>query len=156
MEEMMNYEIKLIELPDQPVLSSRSILAVENLPEFFGKVYGSIIAYLEELGESPSGMPFAAYYNLDMSALDVEAGFPVAKALPARGEIRSGVIPAGKFLTTIHRGSYDTVEPAYNALADWAKANRLEPTGIAYEYYLNDPTEDPSVVAETEIRFPVQ
>ena len=36
----MSYEIKLLELPDQPMLAMRSILPVGNLPEFFGKAYG--------------------------------------------------------------------------------------------------------------------
>lgn len=152
----MSYEIKLLELPDQPALTVRTVTAVEKLPEFFGKAYGGIMAYLGSLKEQPAGMPFGAYYNMDMSALDVEAGFPVAKALPPSGEIKCTTIPGGKYVSTIHRGAYDTVEPAYNALNDWAKANGYELTGVAYEYYLNDPKEDPSIVAETEIRLPVK
>ena len=152
----MSYEIKLIELPDQPTLTMHTTIAVEKLPEFFGKAYGGIMAYLGELGEYPSGMPFGAYYNLDMSALDVEAGFPVSKALPGKGEVAATVIPGGKFITTIHKGAYDSVEPAYNALAEWAKQNGYEPTGVAYEFYLNDPSENPSIVPETEIRYPLK
>lgn len=152
----MAYEITLLELPDQPVLSMRTITAVENLPAFFGKAYQGVMEYLVSLGEKPSGMPFGAYYNMDMSALDIEAGFPVAKALPPKGEIKSSLIPGGKFVSTLHRGPYDTIEPAYAALTEWAKANGHEPTGIAYEYYLNDPNSDPSIVAETEIRFPLK
>jgi effector-binding domain-containing protein len=152
----MDYKIKLLELPDQPVLSMRTTTAVEDLPKFLGKAYNGIMQYITELGKGPSGMPFAAYYNLDMKALDIEAGFPVKTALPAKGEILSNVIPAAKFATTIHRGSYDTMVPAYEALNDWIKANNYEATGVAYEYYLNDPNSDPSIVAETEIRFPLK
>lgn len=92
---------------------------------------------------------------MDMSALDIEAGFPVAKVLPVKGELQSHVIPGGNFISTVHQGAYDTVSPAYDALA-WAKANHYEPIGIAYEYYLNDPGADSSVVAKTEIRFPLK
>jgi effector-binding domain-containing protein len=109
--------------------------------------------YLTETGQIPTGMPFATYYNMDMQHMDVEAGFPVAEALPARGEIQPSLIPGGKFISTIHVGPYDSIEPAYNALAEWANQNGVEPTGIAYEYYLNDPTQDPPVPAETEVRF---
>jgi effector-binding domain-containing protein len=151
----MDHEIKIIELPAQPALVMREVTAVEKLPEFFGKAFGGVMAYLGELGEPPAGMPYGAYYNLDMSALDIEAGFPVAKKLPDKGEIKCVEIPAGKFVSTIHKGAYDTMEPAYAALAEWAKAHDLQPSGVAYEYYLNDPSEDPSIVAETEIRFPV-
>jgi effector-binding domain-containing protein len=151
----MNYEIKLLDLSQQPTLSLRTISPVEKLPEFFGKAYSSIMAYLQELNEVPSGMPFATYYNLDMSALDIEAGFPVEKTLPAQGEILSTFIPAGKYITTVHTGPYDSMKPAYDALTKWAQANGYTPSGIAYEFYLNDPSENPDIVPLTEIRFPV-
>jgi effector-binding domain-containing protein len=152
----MSYEIKLLELPDQPTLVIRSMLPVGKLPEFFGKAYGGIMTYLTELGEYPAGMPFGAYFNLDMNALEIEAGFPVARKLEGKGEIKAGMIPGGKFLSTTHIGAYDTMKPAYEALAQWAKAKGYEPTGVAYEYYLNDPSSDPLIKAETEIRFPIK
>jgi len=152
----MTYDIKLLDLPDQPALAMRAVMPVEKLPEFFGKAYGAIMARLTALGEYPAGMPFGAYYNLDMTALDVAAGFPVSKMIPDEGDLKCILIPAGKYVSTIHRGPYDSVAPAYDALTEWAKANGYEPTGIAYEYYLNDPSADPSVVAETEIRFPIK
>ncbi|MGV8026465.1 MAG: GyrI-like domain-containing protein [Anaerolineaceae bacterium] len=152
----MNYECKIIEVGDQPVLAIRTITAVENLPAFFGEAYGSIMEYLGELGEQPVGMPFAAYYNMDMKTLDVEAGFPVARNLPAKEKIKSGKIAAGKFAITLHIGSYDSCAPAYEALTDFVKQKGYEPIGIAYEYYLNDPAEDPSIKPETEIRFPLK
>ena len=152
----MSYEVKLLDLADQPALIMRTITPVEKLPEFFGKAYSAIMARLTALGEYPAGMPFGAYYNLDMTALDVEAGFPVFKPLPEEGELKCTVIPAGKYVSTLHRGAYDSVAPAYDALNEWARANGYEPAGIAYEYYLNDPGADLSVVAETEIRLPVK
>jgi effector-binding domain-containing protein len=152
----MSYKIELLELPDQPILAMRSIMPVGSLPEFFGKAFGGVMTYLGEMGEYPSGMPFGAYYNLDMAALDVEAGFPVSKKLEGRGEIKPGIIPGGKYLSTIHVGSYDSVKTAYDALVAWAKDKGYEPTGVAYEYYLNDPSSDPSIKPETEVRFPIK
>ncbi len=152
----MKYKCKIIEVEDQPVLTVRTVTAVENLPAFFGEAYGAIMKYLGELGEQPAGMPFGAYYNMDMKALDVEAGFPVAKILPGKEKIQSGKIAGGKYGVTLHIGSYDSVGPAYEALEDFVKQKGFEPTGIAYEYYLNDPSEDPKIEAETEIRFPLK
>ena len=152
----MKYECKIIETKDQPVLIIRTVTAAENLPAFFGEAYGAIMKYLGELGEQPDGMPFAAYYNMDMKALDVEAGFPVAKTLPEKEKIESGKIAGGKFGVTLHVGSYDSVGPAYEALKDFVKQQGYEPTGIAYEYYLNDPGEGPNVKPETEIRYPLK
>ena len=152
----MEYTIKILELQDQPTLTMRAIYPVEKLPEFFGTAYGSVMAYMQELGEAPAGMPFGIYYNLDMSALDIEAGFPVARVLPGKGKISASIIPGGKYISTTHVGSYDSMKPAYDALNEWAKRNCYEPTGIAYEYYLNDPSAGPGIVPETEIRFPVK
>ncbi len=152
----MKYECKIIEQSEQPVLTIRTITAVENLPAFFGEAYGKIVRYLAEMGEAPAGMPYGAYYNMDMKALDVEAGFPVAKTLPEKNDIKSGSIAAGKFGVTVHIGSYDSVEPAYDALTAYIQQQGYEPSGIAYEYYLNDPNEDPKVEPQTEIRFPLK
>ena len=152
----MTYDIKVLELPDQPTLVMRTIVAVEKLPDFFGKAYGGIMKYLGKLGEAPAGMPFGAYFNMDMSALEVAAGFPVSKPIEGKGDILAETIPGGKFLSTVHEGPYDSVEPAYNAMSEYAKANGLEPTGVAYEYYLNDPSESPDVIPLTEIRYPLK
>jgi effector-binding domain-containing protein len=155
-EEAIKYIIKLIELHDQHTLTMRAIYPVEKLPEFFGIAYGGVMAYLQEFSEAPAGIPFGVYHNLDMSALDVEAGFPVARVLPGKGEISASIIPGGKYTSTTHIGSYDSVQPAYDALTEWAKKNGYEPSGIAYEYYLNNPTANPDIIPETEIRFPVK
>lgn len=152
----VSYQIKLLELPDQPTLVMRTTTQVEKLPEFFGKAFGGIMGYLDELEEYPSGMPFGAYFNLVMSALEIEAGFPVARKIDGKGEIQAGMIPGGKFISTIHTGPYDSLKSAYDALVQWASKNGYEPSGVAYEYYLNDPSADSSIQAETEIRFPIK
>jgi effector-binding domain-containing protein len=152
----MEYKIKVLELDDQPTLTMRATSPVEKLQEFFGNAFGGVMAYLQELGEAPSGMPFGAYYNLDMTALDVEAGFPVAKVIEGKGEVNASTIPGGTYISTIYIGSYDSMEPVYAAMPKWAKENGFEISGIAYEYYLNDPTAGPDIVPETEIRFPVK
>jgi len=84
----MSYNCELKEQPPQPALSVRTRAAVQDLPQLFGKVYGAIMQYLGELGEQPAGMPFAAYYNMDMQNLDVEIGFPVARKFAGKGEVQ--------------------------------------------------------------------
>lgn len=126
-----------------------------NLPQVLGAAYGSIMQYLAEIGEYPSGAPFAAYYNMDMQDLDVEVGFPVSKTIPGKNEIKPGEIPAGKHAACLHVGRYSEVEPAYNALMQWIKENGYTPTGVAYEFYLNDPSRTPETELQTRIAFPL-
>lgn len=152
----MEFKFAITEQPAQPVLSVRFRTAVADLPQELGRVYGAVAQYLGEMGESPSGDPFAAYYNMDMEDLDVEAGFPVTKTLPARGEIKAGEIPGSKQVSYLHKGPYPDSEPAYNAMMKWIQENNLTPTGTAYEFYLNSPLEVPESELLTKIVFPLK
>jgi effector-binding domain-containing protein len=152
----MSYDCKIIEQPDQPVLSIRSRTSVEKLPQLLGESYAAIAQYLGEMGENPAGASFAGYYNMDMHDLDVEIGFPVASALQGKGNIQSNQIPGGKLATCIHVGPYSAVESAYNALMSFVAEQGHEATGVAYEFYLNDPTETPQEALRTQIVFPLR
>ncbi len=115
-----------------------------NLPQVLGEAYGKIMQYMGELGETPGGAPFVAYYNMDMQNLDMEIGFPVLSALPGKGEVQAGQIPAGKAATCLHTGPYPEIASAYNDLSAWITAQGVHPTGVAYEFYLNDPAAHPA------------
>lgn len=152
----MDYKFELTEQPVQPVLSIRMRTAVGNLPQELGKVYGDIIQYLNEIGEKPLDAAFAAYYNMDMEDLDVEAGFPVPKPLAGKGEIKSGEIPAGKQVSCLFKGPYNQMEPVYNAMMQWINENGYTPTGVAYEFYYNCPAEVLESELLTKIVFPLK
>ena len=150
----MSYQCEVKEQPAQKRLSIRTRAAVQDLPQMFEAGYTEIVQYLGELGEPPSGPPFAIYYNMDMNDLDIELGFPVARPLPGRAEIKASGIPGGRVATCLYTGPYDQMEPVYTALMEWIKANGYEATGIAYEYYLNDPRETPP--PQTQVFFPLK
>ncbi len=152
----MDSKFHVTEQPAQPVLSIRKRTTVGNLPQELGKAYKAIVEYLEEIGEQPLVFAFAAYYNMDMQDLDVEMGFPVAKSLPGRGEIKAGEIPAGKQAFYLHKGPYDAVEPVYNAMMQWIGDNGYIPTGVSYEFYYNGPGEVPESELLTKIVFPLK
>ncbi|MBI9046319.1 MAG: GyrI-like domain-containing protein [Anaerolineaceae bacterium] len=152
----MSNQCEIVEKSDQPTLTLRTRTSIDKLPEFLGKAYGMVGQYMGENQVEHMGAPFAAFYNLDMQDLDVEAGFPVAKALPGKGEIINAIIPAGKQATLTFVGPYDQMEPAYEALNVFIKENGYQATGVCYEYYLNDPTVDPPVEPITQIVFPLK
>jgi effector-binding domain-containing protein len=153
--ELMTYPCELKDLPNQPVLSIRIHTDVLNLPQALGEAYGAIAAYLAELGDTSAGAAFAAYYNMDMQDLDMAAGFTVSKSLPAREPVESTEIPAGQYATCLYTGPYNEIGKGYDELMDWIKEHHLEPTGLAYEFYLDDPAQTHPDILRTEIRFPV-
>ena len=152
----MSYQCEIIEKSDQPVLSLRTRTAVQDLPEVLGRSYGALAAYLAEIGQEPSGAPFVGYYNMDMQDLDIEIGFPVPDVIKGKGELREGQLPGGKMATCLYVGPYKEIEPAYNALTEFMKQEAVIPTGVAYEFYLNDPQTTPEEELETQILFPLK
>lgn len=149
------YKCQLADQTEMHILSIRTRTSIQDLPAVFGKAYGSIMQYLGELGEHPAGPAFAAYHNMDIQNFDVEIGFPVSKKLPGKDDIQSGIISKGKSATCIYIGPYKEMKPAYDALMNYMKKNNLVPTGVAYEFYLNDPSKTPPRELQTKIVFPL-
>ena len=149
----MPYTCELLQKEAQPVLSIRTRIPVSEMKFFLGGAYQAIMLYTAELGGEFAGPPYAAYYNMDMQDLDVEAGFPVTKKLPAKGIIQSNEIPAGYYAATLHIGSYPQAEKAYAELSEWVKINGYQPSGLVYEIYLNDPNEIPEDQLQEQILY---
>ncbi len=152
----MNEQFQIIDAAEQPVLAVRTRTAVSNLPQIIGQAYAAIAAYMQELGETPKEAPYTAYFNMDMEDLDVEMGFPVPKAYPGKGDIKPGVIPAGKQATAMYKGAYEKMAPTYEAFTAWVAAQGYEPTGSSYEFYYNAPGEVSDDELLTKIMFPLK
>lgn len=152
----MAFQSEIKEQDPQPTLSIRSRTPIQGLPRLLGESYGKIAGYLAELGEQPAGAPFAAYHNMDLHDLDVEIGFPVTKAIEGKGEIQASQVPGGKLGYALHTGPYGDIAPAYDALTQFVKEKGYEPTGVSYEFYLNDPEETPQDQLQTQIVFPLK
>ena len=152
MEEHM--EIRTVE--EQAMAAVRTRTPVEKLSEVMGACYGEIMQYLGSQNAQPAGPPFAIYYNMDMSDLDVAIGFPVTAEVDGAGRVRGGKIPGGKAAVEMHTGPYDKIGEAYERLSAFIKDKGLEVDTCTYEFYLNDPGGTPPDKLETEIFFPVK
>lgn len=151
----MSYDCKLTAVEPQPALTIRSQARLEDLPAMFENFYGALIEYLEEMAEDIAGPPFVIYHSIETEIMDVEAGLPIAKTLPEKGTIKYTEISIERAVSTIHTGPYSEIESAYLALVEWIDENGFEPTGITYEFYLNDPGTTPPEELQTEIFMPV-
>ena len=152
----MEYKCEINELPEQLVLAVRTRSSVFKLPKVLAITFEKFDKRFKELGEEPVGAPFVAYYNMNMFNLDIEIGFPVTKVLQDDQEIKAGIIPAGKFAMTEHQGPYNKIRPAYDALKRFVKSEGYQATGVAYEYYLNDPAITKPNDLLTRVVFPLK
>ncbi len=149
----MGYTCKETTIEEQRTISVRTRCAVTELPDTIGRVYGKIMEHLGSVGKFPSGVPYIGYFNMDMEDLDVEIGFPVDGEVPETESIKMTSIPAGRYAETIHSGPYDQLDQAYGALMAWMQETGQDGTGVAYEFYLNDPDEVEPEKLQTDILF---
>ncbi|MCC6906126.1 MAG: GyrI-like domain-containing protein [Anaerolineae bacterium] len=149
------FPCEIHEEPARSALSVRFRAPMQELPSHFERAYGILIGYLAELGEAHAGGVYAAYHNMDMQNLDVEAGFTVARPVPGRGEISACTIPAGSYAICHYTGPYNGVSPAYENLMAFISARGYTIMGPPFEWYLNGP-EAPPQELKTDIVFLVK
>jgi effector-binding domain-containing protein len=75
-----------------------------------------------------------------------EFGVEVTRTFAAGGEVYATETPGGEAAIAVHRGPYDRMSEAHDAIGNWMAANGRESAGHSWEIY-GDPTPDP---ADTE------
>jgi effector-binding domain-containing protein len=113
---------------------------------------GRVFDWLAAQGIAPTGPVFWRYIVVDMEAkLELESGVPVASLVEGDGEIRTGLLPAGRYATVVNTGHPDTLVTATSDLLQWAAERDLEwdadgnRWGCRLEEYLSDPEEVPDM-----------
>lgn len=133
--------------------------AYSQTPEGYGRLYG----WLGSQGLQPFGMPSAVYLTMPDEASEAEQLWelwaPVAGEPPERpaGEDGLGIKRVGERTVAfaVHKGPYEEVGPAYEAMMAWIPANGYRVDGPPEEVYFSDPNEVPPEEYLTEVRFPV-
>lgn len=152
----MSYQCHLSDREPQPTLIIRKRASVQQLPQILGPAWGTIMQYAGRYGATPAGPPFVAYHNMDMQDLDLEIGFPFQKSLGSEGDVQAGELPGGKAAECLHVGPYEKVAAAYEAIQKWLDENGHTPSGVAYEFYLNDPRTTRPEDLQTQVVFPLK
>jgi effector-binding domain-containing protein len=149
-------EMEIKDVPEELVISIRTVTNMENMPGLIGKSYHKIMAYLEEVGEKITKVPYVAYYSIDPNNIDMESGFPITKEIPSKEDMIVKTIPASKCATYMYKGPYSKMVEAYNEMFKQIGECGLKPTGVYYEYYYNSPEEVPEEELLTYISIPVE
>ena len=88
------------------------------------------------------------YHNSNQPGAPIacDFGVEVTRTFETAGEVYATETPAGEVAVAVHRGPYNHMDDAYQAIENWMAANRRESAGHSWEIY-GDPTPDP---ADTE------
>jgi effector-binding domain-containing protein len=109
--------------------------------------------HLASLGVEPTGPPLVIYRVIDMSGdLQIEVGWPVASEIAPDDRVRTGTLPAGRYVVGAFLGPYDGLQDANEALQQWADEQGLRwavrdaPEGerwdARFESYVTDPSSE--------------
>ncbi|WP_347110049.1 GyrI-like domain-containing protein [Paenarthrobacter sp. S56] len=79
-------------------------------------------------------------------------GVEVTRTFERVGEVYATETPGGEAAVAIHRGPYDRLGEAYNAIEEWMAENRRESAGFSWEIY-GDPTPDPAQTETTVLHL---
>lgn len=142
---------KIDERADQPYMGIRTQTPMSGMSKVVTRMFKEMNAWARKQVLEPVKPPFLRFHVIDMEGdMDIEVGFPVVKPLKDDGDVRAGVIPAGRYASLIYTGSGYS---GNKALIEWAKSNGIawdrwdDANGDAfcsrYESYLTDPKTEP-------------
>jgi effector-binding domain-containing protein len=151
------YSIKTTKLKPRPIAAIRVTTPPARLGEAFREVLPEVASYLERVGVSPAGPPFARFFDYTEDEADLEAGFPVNEAVAGEGRVIAGELPGGTGATTVHVGPYEGLQQAHEAMGEWVLANGHDPGGPVWEVYVTGPLDESDAAAwRTEVVWPLR
>jgi effector-binding domain-containing protein len=157
-------EPAVVARPEQATVGIREEVTMATIARVADRIV-DVAAWLGAHRVPPSGPPYLRYRGIDMAGrLDVEAGFRVATPVAGDGEVVAGMLPAGRYVVTTHRGHPDGLAAATAALLGWAEQRGLAwdtqetPDGTVWacrlEIYRTDPRVQPDMAEwDTDLVF---
>ncbi len=157
----MDYEVKVREIPPAKAMTIRYVTNMGSIAPDMGKAYQELWDYMEGNGAQATGECFALYHmksaeDFDPENIDVECGFSVAELIPDGGRVKGRTVEGALSATATHKGPYDTMCAAYDAVMKWAPENGYELLAGWRDYYINDPSNLPPEEWLTEVTCPVK
>jgi effector-binding domain-containing protein len=128
--------------------------AFETILDAFKNVYG----YLDRQGIKPAGPAMTVYTASDDAGFDFQAAVPIAEAPkdPPKGDLAIGTSPEGKALKFMHRGSYDSLDAAYDAITHYLDERKLEARDLYIEQYDSDLLSTPEDNLVIQVLVPIK
>ena len=137
--------------PELRVAGIRHIGPYHEIGRAFGRLGGMIG------GPPPTGAQMIAVFHDDPDTTPADRlRSDAAMSLPQAAHTPNGLIeqriPAGRFASVVHKGSYEDLPKTWEKLKkEWLPANGHRAANPSYEIYLNNPMTTPKPELLTEI-----
>lgn len=156
-EGIMPYTVTLKETTPQTVAALRAHAAHRTIADRLVSGFATVMRQVGSAGGSVTGPPFVTFHDMidEHTDGDIEICIP-ATAVSADDEVRQVEMPAELVASTVHRGPYDEITPAYHTLGGWIQEHGHQMVGPPRELYLNDPRAVSAEELLTEVQWPVE
>jgi len=155
----MPYEVQVKEVPAQHVAAVKKHTSLATVGQDIGTGMREIWEAITGRGIPVAGPPFLVMYDVidEETEGDIEICVPVPSPFEGDGGVYGREVEAVTAATTVHRGPYDEVGPAYHTVTGWVQEHGHEIAGPPREVYLTDPQETPDPADYlTEVVFPIR
>lgn len=120
-------------------------------------LWNELNAYLKKQGIGASASGFTIYHGNKGSKVEIEVVQPVTDLGKNSSRIKFKILNPFEAVSIIHKGPYQTLPAAYQAINQWAIENSYQINGPNQECYLKgDWNEQDPKEYLTEVRFPVK
>jgi effector-binding domain-containing protein len=130
----------------------------EAIPQGFASVF----AYLEQVGATPTGIPFTLFHEFPdgETAGEISLCVPIDADLSAAEQTKTiGIstfnVDGGAVASILHKGSYASMDSSYATIAAWIHERGHRVIGASREIYLNNPADVAESDLLTEIQWPI-
>lgn len=156
---MSEYEVILKAVEPIEVAGVRDFAPDQaHISETFGRMYGMVMAEVTRQHAAFAGPSIALYHDegFPETHIDIETTQPIRGTFHEANGVKGYTLPAANLACTIHRGSFQNLGSAYEAIMKWIESGGYHIVGPSREVYLQfDPNADPNTWV-TEIQFPVE
>jgi effector-binding domain-containing protein len=153
-EGVLPYDVTIKEVPPTQVVATRRHTDLAHIGDAIADGFAAVAT---AAAGPPAGAPFIIYHDVidEQTDGDIEICLPVGTPATLEGEVYGSEVCGGSVVSTVHRGPYDQIGPAYHTLTGWVQEHGHEFAGPPREIYLNDPTVvDPEDIL-TEVQWPI-
>jgi effector-binding domain-containing protein len=153
----MPYDVQVMEETPQLVAATKIRTSLSRIGNDIGAGFGLLMQILDREGISASGPPLIVYHHVidEETDGDIEICVPVDGDISGDSEVYGRELEGGTMATTVHRGPYEQIAPAYRTLTGWISEHGREIAGPPREIYLNDPQIVPPEEILTRVEFPI-
>ena len=133
----MAYNVTLETVVAVPIAAARRRVMIPQITSAWKPALDQVWALLRAHPElEPGGNVFLYHHPTRREdPMDIDFGVQVGGEFPAEGEVFCTKTPAGQVATTLHRGPYDGLSAAHNAIHGWCSANGKQIGGESWEIY---------------------